>query len=112
MPSSPEQIMAYAAALPEGALLHPKALLHLGTQSCNRPGVVTAREEGERCCESATVSTFALWRPASVLGPPSASKKVIASLSALWGETIVPCGGTAANALGLTTQSAGAGRCI
>ena len=30
--------------------------------------------------------------------------KVLASLSALWGETIVPCGGTAANALGLTTQ--------
>ena len=31
-------------------------------------------------------------------------EKVIASLSALWGETIVPCGGTAANSLGLTTQ--------
>ena len=29
---------------------------------------------------------------------------MIASLSALWGETIVPCGGAAANALGLTTQ--------
>ena len=29
---------------------------------------------------------------------------MIASLSALWGETIVPCGGTAANSLGLTTQ--------
>ena len=30
--------------------------------------------------------------------------KVLDSLSALWGETIVPCGGMAANALGLTTQ--------
>lgn len=29
---------------------------------------------------------------------------VLASLSALWGETIVSCGGSAANALGLTTQ--------
>ena len=35
---------------------------------------------------------------------PPAVEKVIASLSALWGETIVPCGGAAANALGLTTQ--------
>ena len=33
MPSSPEQIMAYAATLPEGALLHPKVLLHLGTRA-------------------------------------------------------------------------------
>ena len=39
------------------------------------------------------------------LRPPSAGcRKVIASLSALWGETIVPSGGAAANALGLTTQ--------
>ena len=30
--------------------------------------------------------------------------KVIASLSELWGETIVPSGGAAANALRLTTQ--------
>ena len=38
-------------------------------------------------------------------GPrPPAAEKVIASLSALRGETIVPCGGAAANALGLTTQ--------
>ena len=38
-------------------------------------------------------------------GPRTPSiDKVLASLSALWGETIVPCGGMAANALGLTTQ--------
>ena len=30
--------------------------------------------------------------------------KVLTSLAALWGETIVPCGGMAANALGLTEQ--------
>ena len=35
---------------------------------------------------------------------PPAVEKVIASLSVLWGETIVPCGGAAANILGLTTQ--------
>ncbi len=33
-----------------------------------------------------------------------AVEKAIDSLSALWGETIVPCGGAAANSLGLTLQ--------
>ena len=33
-----------------------------------------------------------------------AIEKVIPSLSELWGEVIVPCGGSAANVLGLTTQ--------
>ena len=37
-------------------------------------------------------------------GPrPPAIDKVLASLSMLWGETIVLCGGMAANSLGLTT---------
>ena len=31
--------------------------------------------------------------------------KALAALSALWVETIVPCGGAAANRLGLTTQN-------
>ena len=35
---------------------------------------------------------------------PPAVETVLESLSALWGETIVPCGGMAANALGLITQ--------
>ncbi len=36
---------------------------------------------------------------------PPAVEKVIAALAELWGETIVPCGGAAANFLGLTTQT-------
>ena len=35
---------------------------------------------------------------------PPAIDKVVASLSTLWGETIIPGGGAEANALGLTTQ--------
>ena len=31
--------------------------------------------------------------------------KALEALSALWGETMVPCGGSAANRLGLTTQN-------
>ena len=39
-------------------------------------------------------------------GPCAPSvEKAIASLSTLWGDAIIPCGGAAANALGLTTQN-------
>ena len=54
-------------------------------------------------CGSVRVSTSGPSRPRFGPRPPSIDK-VLASLSVLWGETIVPCGGMAANALGLTTQ--------
>ncbi len=31
--------------------------------------------------------------------------RALAALSKMWGDTIVPCGGAAANCLGLTTQN-------
>ena len=102
MPSSPEQIMAYAAVLPEGALLHPKALLHLGSRAAIDQALSRLAKTGRlmRVCHGIYV------RPVETrFGPrPPAIEKVIASLSALWGETIVPSGGTAANALGLTSH--------
>ena len=102
MPSTPEQIMAYATTLPEGALLHPKALLHLGTRAAIDQALSRLSKQGKlmRVCHGIYV------RPVETrFGPrPPVVEKVIASLSALWGETIVPCCGTAANALGLTTQ--------
>ena len=103
MPSSPEQIMTYAAALPEGALLHPKTLLHLGTRAAIDQALSRLAKKGNllRVCHGIYVSPVET-RFGS--GPPSI-EKVIASLSVLWGETIVPCGGAAANALGLTTYT-------
>ena len=102
MPSSPEQIMAYAATLPEGALIHPKALLHLSTRAAIDQALSRLAKKGKllRVCHGIYV------RPVETrFGPrPPGVEEVIASLSALWGETIVPCGGIAANALGLTTQ--------
>ena len=102
MPSVPEQIMTYAATLPEGVLLHPKALLHLGSRAAIDQALhrLARKESLMRVCHGIyvlPVGTRFGCRPPGV-------GKVVASLSALWGETIVPCGGTAANALGLTTQ--------
>ena len=42
-------------------------------------------------------------KPASAFGRPASAKR--SPLSALWGEPIVPCGGAAANYLGMTTQN-------
>lgn len=100
--SVPERIMAYAADLPEGAPLHPKALLHLGRRAAIDQALSRLVKKGTllRVCQGIYVCPV---ETSFGLRPP-AIREVVASLSTLWGETIVPCGGTAANALGLTNQ--------
>ena len=102
MASLPSQIMSHAADSPEGTLLCPSALLHLG----GRAAVDQALSRLARKGELMRIYQGVYVRPVQTrFGPrPPALKIVLASLSALWGETIVPCGGMAANALGLTTQ--------
>ena len=102
MPSLPSQIISHAAESPEGTLLCPGALLHLGRRAAVDQALSRLARKGEfmRVCQGVYV------RPLQTrFGPrPPSVENVLASLSALWGETIVPCGGTAANTLGLTTQ--------
>ena len=102
MASLPSQIMSHAADSPEGTLLCPSALLHLG----GRAAVDQALSRLARKGELMRIYQGVYVRPVQTrFGPrPPALEIVLASLSALWGETIVPCGGMAANALGLTTQ--------
>ena len=102
MSSLPQLIEKQAADLPEGALLHPKALLHLGSRAAIDQALSRLARSGRllRVCQGVYV------RPVETRfgsRPPDVGK-VISSLSALWGEAIVPCGGAEANALGLTTQ--------
>lgn len=102
MPSLPTRIMGYAAESPEGTLMCPSALLHLGSRAAVDQALSRLARKGEllRVCQGVYV------RPIQTrFGPrPPSVERVLASLSTLWGETIVPCGGMAANALGLTTQ--------
>ena len=102
MPSLPSQIMSHAASLPEGALLCPSALLHLGSRAAVDQALSRLARKGDlmRVCQGVYVRPI-LTRFGS---RPPAIDRVLASLSGLWGETIVPCGGMAANSLGLTTQ--------
>ena len=103
MPSLAQRITERAVELPEGSLLCPSALLHLGSRDAVDQALSRHSRSGKlmRVCQGVYV------RPIETrFGPrPPAVDKVIASLSALWGETIVPCGGAAANAFGLTTQT-------
>ena len=102
MPSLPSQIMSHASDSPASTLLCPSALLHLGSRAAVDQALSRLARKGElmRVCQGVYV------RPIQTrfgLRAPSMDK-VLASLSALWGETIVPCGGMAANTLGLTNQ--------
>ena len=102
MVSLRQSIMEHANDLPEGTLLYPNAFLHLGGRAAVDQALSRLARSGwlNRVCQGVYV------RPVVTrFGPrPPDVEKVIASLAALWGETIVPCGGAAANALGLTTQ--------
>ena len=102
MPSLPRHIMNQAAESSDGTLFCPSALLHLGSRAAIDQALSRLARSGRliRACQGIYV------RPVQTrFGPrPPAVEKVITSLSELWGETIVPCGGAAANALGLTTQ--------
>lgn len=102
MSSLPKRILKLSVALPEGSLLCPSALLHLGSRAAIDQALSRLARKGDlmRVCQGIYV------RPIQTrFGPrPPSVENVIASLSSIWGETIVHCGGAAANALGLTTQ--------
>ncbi len=102
MASLPKRIMEHAEALPEAAPICPGALLHLGKRAAVDQALsrLARREELLRVCQG--VYMRPIWTEFGVRAP--SPPKVIAALSALWGETIVPSGGAAANFLRLTTQ--------
>jgi len=103
VPELPKRIMAHAESLPEATPVCPGALLHLG----NRAAIDQALSRLARAGRLLRVCHGVYMRPVETrFGscPPNVGKAVDA-LAALWGETIVPCGGAAANQLGLTTQN-------
>ena len=103
MPSLSSRIVQNASTLPEAAPLCPSALLHLGSRTAVDQALSRLARSGQlmRICHGVYM------RPVMTRFGPCAPSvdKAIAALSRLWGETIVPCGGAAANVLGLTTQN-------
>ena len=99
----PKRIMEYAEALPEGVPLCPAGLLHLGKRAAVDQALSRLARSGKlmRICHGVYM------RPIQTRFGQCAPSvgKALKTLSALWGETFVPCGGSAANRLGLTTQN-------
>ena len=103
MPSLSKRIMEHAAARPEATPLCPGALLHLGS----RAAVDQALSRLARAGRLLRVCRGVYMRPVETrFGPcPPIVEKAVMALAELWGETIVPCGASAANILGLSTQN-------
>ncbi len=95
--------MEHAQTLPESTPICPGALLHLGHRAAVGQALSRLARSGElmRICQGVCM------RPVEARFGLRASRpgKALAGLSALWGETVVPCGGAAANRLGLTRQN-------
>ena len=83
-------------------MLCPNTLLHMGNRGTVDQALSRLARNGRlnRVCQGVYVCPV---ETRFGLRPPSV-EKVISSLADLWGETIVPCGGVAANTLGLITQ--------
>ena len=103
MSSLAKRIMEHAEAQPEATPLYAGALLHLGNRAAvNR---ALSRLAGSkslfRICRGIymrpILCRFGVRTP--FVGD------AMEALTELWGETVVPCGASAANVLGLTTQN-------
>ena len=103
MKSLPERIMEHAEAAPEATPICPAALLHLGKRGAVNQALSRLARSGRlmRICQGVYM------RPIQTRFGRCAPSihKSLQALSELWGETIVPNGGGAANWLGLTTQN-------
>ena len=101
--SLPERIIEYAETKPEVTPIPADDLLHLGDRATVARSLsrLASSERLMRICRGVYIrpiqTRFGLQAPRL--------EKALASLSALWGEIIVPNEGGAANWLGLTTQN-------
>ena len=103
MASLPKRIMEHASALPEATPICPATLLHLGKRAAVDQALARLARAGRlmRICQGVymrpVVTRFGQCAPR--IG------EALEALADLWGEIVVPCGGSAANRLGLTTQN-------
>ncbi|MCI0431971.1 MAG: DUF6088 family protein [Rhodospirillales bacterium] len=96
------QILEHAEALPEGAPITAKMLLHLG----NRAAIDQALSRLARRGHLLRAAQGLYLRPAETrygVRPPSA-EKVVEAIAQQRGESVASSAAAAANALGLTTQ--------
>ncbi|MBI3513395.1 MAG: type IV toxin-antitoxin system AbiEi family antitoxin domain-containing protein, partial [Proteobacteria bacterium] len=97
-----EQILTHVRPLPEGAVIGPKTLLHLGRRAAVDQALSRLARRGGLTRIGRGLYVLPV---AGRFGKRSPSPlKVVESLAVATGETVAPHGAAAANALGLTTQ--------
>ena len=102
MTSVMEQVLEYASQMPEGRPLAAKELLHLGSRAAVDQSLSRLVRSGALLRAGRGVYLKPVESQFGTRAPMS--MKVVEELAAKRGETIVPHGAVAANALGLTTQ--------
>ena len=99
----PKRIMEHASSLAEATPICSATLLHLGKRAAVDQALTRLARAGHlmRVCQGVYMC------PVETRFGQCAPRigKALDALSALWGHTIVPCGGSAANRLGLTAQN-------
>lgn len=102
MSSLAQQILAHAAAIPEGAGLSAKALLHLGSRASVDQALSRLARSGDLLRAGRGVYVLPVKRKFGARAPEVG--KVVQGWASQRGETVVGSGAAAASALGLTTQ--------
>lgn len=102
MPTLAKKVLQHASQLSEGTPLSAKELLHLGNRAAVDQVLSRLTRRGELMRAGRGVYLRPVKNRFGTRAPSAA--KAIEGLSARMGETIVPNGAAAANALGLTTQ--------
>ena len=102
MATLPESILLHAQSLPEGGVLSPKEFLYLGTRAAVDQALSRLTKVGQLLRVARGVYVTPVSSRFGTRAP--APERVVESLAARSGETVVPNGAAAANALGLTQQ--------
>jgi hypothetical protein len=102
MTSVTEQILKYASQMPEGRPFAAKEFLHLGNRAAVDQALSRLVRRGAFLRAGRGVYVKLIESQFGTRAPTS--MKMVEGLAAKRGETIVPHGAVAANALGLTTQ--------
>jgi hypothetical protein len=97
-----EQILAYAAILPEDAPLTAKVLLHLGSRAATDQALSRLTRQGKLMSSGRGMYVRLIESRFGTRTP--SPEKVVSETARLRGETVAPYGAAAANRLGLTTQ--------
>lgn len=97
-----KQVLEHAAGLPEGTPLAAKELLHLGSRAAVDQVLSRLVQRGTLLRAGRGIYVLPVESRFGTRAPSAA--KMVEGLASQRGETIVPHGAAAANALGLTTQ--------